>query len=110
VKGATEWWRRRRRRPRVTLRAVNFLDRSSLPERLDPRCLYTLGEPPKWAVLRCPCGRGHDIDLNLAHPGRARWHVTHDDRGRPSLTPSVDVRGEHRRCHFWLKNGHVRWC
>ena len=89
--------------------AVHVSARADLPRRLNPRCLYLIGEPAKWAVFLCPCGTGHQIDLNLAHPGLPRWSVAFDSRNCPNLRPSVDVRAE-RRCHFWLTSGQVRWC
>jgi Family of unknown function (DUF6527) len=89
--------------------AIRVSGRADLPRRLRPGRLYLVGEPAKWAVFRCPCGTGHQIDLNLAHVGRPRWSVEFDPRNRPSLRPSVDVRAE-RRCHFWLTSGQVRWC
>lgn len=90
-------------------RAVRVAVRADLPPRLSPRRIYLVGEPAKWAVFRCPCGTGHQIDLNLSHPGRPRWSIAFDARDRPSLRPSVNVQAE-RRCHFWLTSGEVRWC
>jgi Family of unknown function (DUF6527) len=90
-------------------RVIRLSRRSDLPRRLHPQRLYLIGTPEKWAIFRCPCGTGHQIDLNLAHPGRPRWSVTLDPERRPSLRPSIDVRAT-RRCHFWLTNGQVRWC
>lgn len=102
--------RRLRRRPRAKLtHLVTLASRSDLPANMNPRRLYQLGEPGKWAVMTCPCGRGHLIELNLAHPGRAQWQVnSQSGGGAPSVRPSVDVRAE-RRCHFWLCDGRVRW-
>jgi hypothetical protein len=101
--------RRLRRRPRAKLtRIITLAGRNDLPPNLNPRRVYQLGEPGKWAVMTCPCGRGHVIELNLAHPGRARWSVTADAAGAPSVRPSVDVQSEHR-CHFWLQSGRIVW-
>lgn len=101
--------RRLRSQPRALLTKVVVLDdRNELPMTLNPRRLYQLGDPGKWAVLECPCGRGHVIELNLAHPGRDQWRLTHSDDGRPSLKPSVDFQGS-RRCHYWLRDGRVDW-
>ena len=102
--------RRLRRRPRAKLiRLVTLASRSDLPADMNPRRLYQLGEPGKWAVMTCPCGRGHAIELNLMHAGRAQWRVDSESGGgAPSLRPSVDVQAE-RRCHFWLRDGRVRW-
>lgn len=108
MRAAIEWWRRRRRRPRVAVGVVVVADRAGLPAQLHPRWLYLVGDPHKWGVLRCPCGHGHDIDLNLAHLGRTRWTISVDHNARPSVSPSIDVRGS-RRCHFSIKAGRVRW-
>ncbi len=80
-----------------------------LPEKLNPRLVYLIGDPAKWAVFRCPCGRGHQVSLNLAHAERAHWTVDIDEQQRPTIKPSVDVR-DLRRCHFWLSQGRVSWC
>ncbi len=101
--------RRARRRPRAHLtKIVVVSDRGDLPMILNPRRLYQVGDPGKWAVLECPCGRGHVVELNLAHPGRDIWRLDKDGGGRPSLCPSVDFRGS-RRCHYWLQDGRVEW-
>ena len=61
----------------------------------------------KWVVFRCPCGRGHDIVLNLQEGIWPRWRLTL--RGEvPSLRPSVNARAPFG-CHFWLHDGHVYW-
>jgi Family of unknown function (DUF6527) len=101
--------RRVRRRPRARLtKVVVVSDRGDLPKALNARRLYQLGDPGKWAILECPCGRGHVIELNLAHPGRDMWRLTQRGDGQPSLRPSVDYRGA-RRCHYWLRDGWVEW-
>ena len=101
--------RRARRRPRARFtKLVTVAGRRDLPLVLNPRLVYQLGEPGKWAVLECPCGRGHVIELNLAHPGRDRWTLTTDSDGRPSTKPSIDFQGA-RRCHYWLRAGRIHW-
>lgn len=100
--------RRLRSRPRARfVRIIEVAERSHLPDRLRPRSLYVLGAPAKWALFECPCGRGHNIQLNLVHAQRARWLLSVEE-GRPTLFPSVDVRGD-RRCHFWVRAGSTRW-
>jgi hypothetical protein len=106
-----DWWRRRGftspRFPRVT--SVESM--STMPDRLLRRVVYVVGRPerPSWAVFTCPCGTGHLVQINLdpnrPHPA---WKVTRTDRG-PTLRPSVDVHGEDRRCHYWLRAGTVDW-
>jgi hypothetical protein len=65
-------------------------------------------DKPKWALLDCPCGRGHTILLPLQPAANPRWSLSVGKSGRPTLSPSVDRVAE-RRCHFWLQDGRVRW-
>ncbi len=103
------WTRRLRRRPRSRItRVVYVRGRQELPTTLNPRSLYQLGAPAKWAVFECPCGRGHLLELNLGHADRARWTISIGRADNPSISPSVDFKGD-RRCHFWLRDGRVHW-
>ncbi len=83
--------RRLRSSPRARfVRIIEVADRSQLPDRLQPRRLYVLGPPAKWALFECPCGRRHHIQLNLMHAQRARWLLSVED-GRPTLVESSRV-------------------
>lgn len=103
-------YRRARRHSHSRIsQVVNVSGREDLPGHLHPQRLYLLGGAmPKWALLDCPCGRGHVIELNLANPARTRWRVTTNDAGQPSVHPSIDFQGE-PRCHYWLDRGRVHW-
>jgi len=93
---------------RIT-RVITVAGHAELPEDLHPRCLYVLGTKiPKWALMDCPCGRGHRIELNLGNPARTRWKVTTNKSGQPSVHPSIDYQGQ-PRCHYWLKDGRIHW-
>jgi hypothetical protein len=109
--GAVRAYRRTRNahaKSRIT-RVIAVAGRAELPEDLHPRRLYLLGATtPKWALLDCPCGRGHTIELNLVNPERTRWTVTTNETGRPSVHPSIDYQGQ-PRCHYWLKDGRIQW-
>lgn len=90
-------------------KVIRVTDRAELPDDLNPRCIYVLGATtPKWALLDCPCGRGHTVELNLANPARARWKVSANNAGHPSIHPSIDYQGQ-PRCHYWLRDGRIRW-
>ena len=106
------WSRRARRAPSARFTRIRILNaRSDLPSELDPKCVYQIGKPGKWAILECPCGRGHQLELNLVHPGRARWRLSSSRPNKtkaPTLRPSVDYLGA-KRCHFWLREGRVTW-
>lgn len=100
--------RKTRARSRIT-HVVCVARRSDLPEDLHPRGVYLLGgTTPKWALLDCPCGRGHTVELNLANPARTRWKVTTNRAGQPSIHPSIDYQGQ-PRCHYWVRNGRIHW-
>jgi len=106
----TDWWRRRRRgHPRVD-EVCFYASQAELPEDLPRHQLAVVGTPesPKWLILECPCGNGHQLRVNLSH-GRAPWWELDLD-GAPSVRPSIDLREEPlRRCHFWIASGRVTW-
>ena len=103
------WWQRAAlpwRKWQVVLQVEAGDD---VPEDLPPRtaALVAPGGQPTWVVFDCPCGAGHRIMLNL-NPARRPWWVL---RSRVPLTiaPSIDDVGHRRRCHFFVRNGKVRW-
>ena len=104
------WRRLHRGRPRV--RPVVIGSRDDLPERLDPRAVYVIqAAVPKWLILDCPCGTGHEIEVSLQLAHSPHWRLCRDPSGsRLSLSPSVDAARSGERCHFWLLDGRVRWC
>ncbi|HXP32604.1 MAG TPA: DUF6527 family protein [Acidimicrobiales bacterium] len=104
------WRRRRLTEPRLR-RVEAYPSRQAMPARLNRRRLAVVGTPvtPKWLIFWCPCGHGHRVELNAQSAQHPRWRLTLDHRGRPSVSPSVDVQ-EARRCHFWLGHGRVTWC
>ena len=93
------------------LKRVRYLNsRGDLPDPLPTKEILVIGSRSKsrWIVFACPCGSGHDIQLN-SDPGRwPLWRLTRSLGGRPSIYPSVDAQGT-TRCHFWVRNGHVHW-
>lgn len=67
------------------------------------RAVVVTGTPTRWVAFDCPCGGGHQ---QMLPTGQGGWRVALSD-GRATLNPSVDDR-EHG-CHFWLRDGDVRW-
>jgi hypothetical protein len=93
-------------------RIIRVLELPDVPDELTADTIYVVGSEamPKWAVLRCPCERGHSVTLRL-QPGRSSWRIT-EGRGGPSVYPSIDVRGDWKggtRCHYWVRHGVVHW-
>jgi hypothetical protein len=62
----------------------------------------------KWAILRCPCGCGRELALNLMRSHSPVWRVTLNQAGGASLEPSV--HSTTCGAHFWLRDGIVTWC
>ena len=98
------WWRREDP-PFATVRT------EELPDRLEPRHVYVLGEGAnRWFVARaCPCGCGELIQLSVMEGRRPRWELTENADGTVSVHPSV-WRTEGCRSHFFLRRGRVEWC
>lgn len=105
----TDWWRRHRWTHPHVKRVVYYERRSDMPEELARDALAVVGtsDQPKWALLECPCGRGHQLVFSLSPQHRPFWRLDEDERG-PSLKPSIDSHRPYR-CHFWLRDGRVTW-
>lgn len=104
-----DWWRRRHWTQPRFVHVRMYESRADVPRRLPRRAVAVVTGQPGWAIFECPCGTGHErIELLLTpRNGLPSWDLTADDAG-PSIRPSVDyVDG--RRCHFWLREGRVRW-
>jgi hypothetical protein len=101
------WWRRFGiGSPRFT--RVAIADTQDAIERpLRPRTVWVIGSPgrDKWCVFSCPCGRSHDIMLNLDTSRRPNWQM---NRRTLTINPSVDSL-ELDRCHFWMRDGRISW-
>ena len=106
---AIDLWRRLRlTRPRID-NVIYVAGPTDVPDNIDRHTLVVVGshEFQKWAMLECPCGRGHRLAVSLQRSHRPSWRLTVGAAG-PSLFPSIDSRRK-RRCHFWLRDGRVRW-
>jgi hypothetical protein len=62
----------------------------------------------KWALLRCPCGCGEQIALNLMKAYQPVWEIQIAEPRLVSISPSVHAT----KCgaHFWLRENTVIWC
>lgn len=92
-------------------RRYNFeIVEGKFPKKILPRTLYVLTEDgmPWQAALMCPCGCRATLDLNLLPDERPQWSYSVNQRGAPSLNPSVN---RHVGCksHFFLRGGHIIW-
>lgn len=63
-----------------------------------------------WSIgFLCPCGCKRKIELLLVPEAKPHWCLTVDNKGRPTLSPSVWLKGG-CRSHFWVRNGRIDWC
>jgi len=86
---------------------VRVGSRSGIPDK-PGRALYIVGDPPKWAILQCPCGCGDTIDVNLMKSRSPVWQLSFAN-GKPSFHPSLWVPKEKCGAHFWIKDGKIIW-
>jgi hypothetical protein len=87
-----------------------FTPCNDLPDQLKPGVLYVAGENGHYwaAALKCPCGCGDDIQLNLMPQARPCWSVTRESQGSATVEPSI-WRSQGCRSHFWLRRGGIEW-
>lgn len=94
-----------------TLYQVIELRGDQLPSQIPKnKIIHLIDEGESWSVgFHCPCGCGDTLELMLLPTVKPHWNLTLDNKGNPTLHPSVWRKN---RCcsHFWLKNGFVHWC
>lgn len=85
-------------------------DPDLVPDRLSRRTAFLVERPsgPAWLVLDCPCRTGHRMMLSLSGARNPKWTVN-KNAPRLDVAPSIDSFHDGRRCHFWLRDGRVRW-
>lgn len=93
-------------------RVSYFSERHDLPDlpRANEIAIAGTRDNPKWALIDCPCGRGHTVLLPLSTSKYPHWELSFDRLMNPSFSPSIDRdRDQGIRCHFWIIKGEVRW-
>ncbi|WP_410504650.1 DUF6527 family protein [Maribacter sp. ACAM166] len=84
---------------------------SELPKEPVEHTLYLEGnvkEDDYWyALLKCPCGCGDNIMLNLMTDSKPCWEVKLINK-HPSVFPSI-WRTKNCKSHFWVKEGKIFW-
>ena len=99
-------WGRLRGKPRL-FRACHVAD---APDVLKDGLVYIVGaDGYDWsALMRCPCGCGKPLEMNLLPSAKPVWQVTEATDGVVTLHPSVWLK---RGCksHFFLRAGRIQW-
>ena len=63
---------------------------------------------PRLLILRCPCGCGDDLIINLDRRAGKAWYLYQKKKGM-TLFPSY-WRDDKCGSHFILWNNHIYWC
>lgn len=79
------------------------------PDIVLPRKLYIIGDYGFYwrAILKCPCGCGDILYLNLDEKTCPNWKL-HVRKNVPTMLPSIN-RQKGCKAHFFLMNGKVKW-
>ncbi|MES2822481.1 MAG: DUF6527 family protein [Pseudomonadota bacterium] len=81
-----------------------------IPKKLELYKVYILGgkKTPFLSVLRCPCGCGESLHMNLLTSRDPCWDLFVEPNGSVTFKPSLWKK---TGCcsHFHLTNGEVKW-
>lgn len=99
-------WNRLLGKPRP-YRACRVAD---APDTLKDCIVYIVGaDGYDWsALMRCPCGCGKTLEMNLLPSAKPVWQLTEDKEGIVTLHPSVWLKTG-CKSHFFLRAGIVQW-
>jgi hypothetical protein len=64
---------------------------------------------PKWAVIKCPCGCGDLIHIDLMGSHTPSWTCQFEKDKTVSFSPSLWVDSSKCGSHFWIRNNRVLW-
>ena len=80
-----------------------------IPDRLPRRGAVVVGARvhPKWIAFDCPCGAGHRIMHPTDRAHSPRWRVS--STRKLTITPSIYYKSCSRRCHYFIRDGRVKW-
>jgi hypothetical protein len=80
-----------------------------VPSRLPRNGAVFIGSEtyPKWLAFDCPCRSGHRIMIPLDKARRPHWRIV--TSAPLSVHPSVDYTAKDRRCHYFIRQGRIKW-
>lgn len=88
-----------------------LLNVEDIPDCCERGTIYIVGNSssPQYAIFKCPCGCGRNVELNLNAKSKPCWKVSYHWFGTISFSPSI-WRNDGCRSHFFYKKGEVKWC
>lgn len=80
------------------------------PDILENGLVYIVGaDGYDWsALMRCPCGCGKTLEMNLLPSAKPVWQLTENSDRVVTLHPSVWLKTD-CKSHFFLRAGHIQW-
>jgi hypothetical protein len=83
---------------------------ADIPSILDNNKVYVVGVKGNYwlAVMKCPCGCGDTLHMNLIDSHRPCWKLAISKDHTISFKPSL-WRKSGCRSHFFIRNGEVIW-
>lgn len=95
---------------RLTSRRLRLLQTADVPGRVRRGLVFLVVEDgiEEFLALRCPCGCGATICLNLLPDERPRWSIRRHEDDTFSVHPSI-WRTTGCRSHFFIRSGRIVW-
>jgi len=92
-------------------RGIDIAKGDFLPTKMPKRNLLLLRDGKEnWSVgFICPCGCNRTVELHLLPEAHPHWKLTINQKGLPTLSPSVWLK-DGCRSHFWIRDGKIIWC
>jgi hypothetical protein len=83
---------------------------AEIPSKLDESKIYIIGNKGQYwlALMKCPCGCGDTLHMNLLPSHRPCWKFVIDKNNTVSFKPSL-WRKAGCQSHFFIQNGEVVW-
>tara|TARA_Y100000780_G_scaffold187277_1_gene174179 strand:+ start:586 stop:927 length:342 start_codon:yes stop_codon:yes gene_type:complete len=83
---------------------------SDIPKEVKEHQVFLVGDHGKFwvAVMKCPCGCGGSLHMNLIRSQRPCWRITVKEGGVVSFHPSLWKKNG-CKSHFFLKDGVINW-
>ena len=66
-------------------------------------------ESHKWAMIRCPCGCGEVIHVNLMRTHSPHWSAVIENKNDVTFRPSLWIDRSRCGSHFFVVRGRVVW-
>lgn len=100
-------WKRLTRRQKVN--QIEWVQsRHDIPDNIGKNLFIVGHSNPKWVVMKCPCGCGERLDVNLMKSHHPHWNISYQSE-KISLYPSIWLSEDKCGSHFWLKKNKIIW-